>query len=320
MHIVETFRALVVGLNPTLQRTLVVERLVPNTVHRARQARFDVAGKGANVARVLGQLGEEATHLCHAGGDNREVWRTMCHTDRINLISPVAPARVRTCTTILDHETGEASEFVEPAGEVDERCAAAVWEAFCREIKRHNVLLLCGSAAPGYERTLYATMARHARELHIPVGIDVHSVALKEVIVEKPDLVKVNVGEFGDVFTPELRDTLRELEAGGRALSEDPAAWRVIERAVRRIEGDGTRVVLSQGAQPTLIFDHERAKLIQVETIRLEPVNPIGCGDVMFAALATRLFTGEGLVGAVEFSHTMAAINATLLKPGTVRT
>ena len=59
-------QVLTVGLNPTLQRTIQVDRTLHNGVNRAVDARHDVAGKAANMARVLGQLGVDARHLSHA--------------------------------------------------------------------------------------------------------------------------------------------------------------------------------------------------------------------------------------------------------------
>ncbi|MFA7567242.1 MAG: hypothetical protein WCY01_09475, partial [Alkalispirochaeta sp.] len=62
---------LVVTLNPTFQKTLVLERLRPGEVNRAEEQYFDVAGKALNVVRILGQLGETALHVTQAGGPER---------------------------------------------------------------------------------------------------------------------------------------------------------------------------------------------------------------------------------------------------------
>jgi fructose-1-phosphate kinase PfkB-like protein len=135
-------RILTVGLNPTLQRTLVVERLLINTVHRADRSRLDVAGKAANVARVLTQVGYSAVHLCHAGGATGDQWRALCRADRIEVVSPRSHAEARTCTTVIDHNTRSSTEFVEPAPAVTEETASSVMREFQGRIAAFDALLI----------------------------------------------------------------------------------------------------------------------------------------------------------------------------------
>ena len=112
-------RVLAVGLNPTLQRTIQVEQTLHNGVNRAQDARHDVAGKAANVARVLGQIGIDVVHLSHAGGANRETWLQGCRDDGIAVVAPEAPGDVRTCVTIVEQHPPATTEFIEPSAEVD---------------------------------------------------------------------------------------------------------------------------------------------------------------------------------------------------------
>lgn len=318
-------RVLSVGLNPTLQRTIQVATTLPNGVNRALDARHDVAGKGANVARVLGQLDVPVRHLSHAGGDNRDVWLSGCRSDGIDVVAPAAPGAVRTCVTILERDTGSATEFIEPAPEVDAETVRAVRDAFDQELAGSSVLVIAGSMAPGYPRDTYLEMIDGARRRGIGVAVDVSGAVLRDVVRRRPDFLKVNVREFGTTFTPELADQLAELESRSRSILDMEDVREKFRRVLVRLAQEGTAVVLSQGARPTVVVDPEREELVGIDTIPLDPVNTIGCGDTMTAALVSRYFAadvplaGHELVEAVDYAHTLAAINASLMKPGTIR-
>ncbi|HKK47734.1 MAG TPA: PfkB family carbohydrate kinase, partial [Alkalispirochaeta sp.] len=201
--------------------------------------------------------------------------------------------------------------------------------AFQRELHDSTVLLIGGSMAPGYPADLYLEMMRRAREAKVPVGIDVSGGLLRETMKLNPELVKINAREFGGTFTPELAARLAEAESKSLSVLEMREVRDKFLPIIRRFSQEGTTVVLSQGAQPSVVYDSERDLLHGVDVIALDPVNTIGCGDTMMAALAARFFSehlsdgprlaGTELVEAVEYAHTLAAINASLLKPGTIR-
>ncbi|MFW5694079.1 MAG: 1-phosphofructokinase family hexose kinase [Alkalispirochaeta sp.] len=322
-------RVLAVGLNPTLQRTIQVDRTLHNGVNRAHDARHDVAGKAANVARVLGQLGVDAIHLSHAGGENRDIWLEGCREDGMQVVAPEAPGEVRTCVTIVELDPHSTTEFIEPSAEVDGTTVRAVWDAFERELERSTVLLIGGSMAPGYPTDFYLRMMERAGDAAVPVGVDVSGGLLRETIKKGPELVKINAREFGGTFTPELKERLAEAESKSLSVLDMADVREKFLPIIRRLTHEGTTVVLSQGSQPSIVYDSESDRLHGVDVISMEPVNTIGCGDTMMAALAARFFSeeagtgprlaGAGLVEAVEYAHTLAAINASLLKPGTIR-
>ncbi len=63
---------LTVCLNPTLQKTIVLQKLLEDEVNRTNEHFLDASRKGINVSRVLTQLGAEVIHLTQVGGRNRE--------------------------------------------------------------------------------------------------------------------------------------------------------------------------------------------------------------------------------------------------------
>lgn len=318
-------RVLCVGLNPTLQRTLQCGAVHVNAVNRAERVRLDVAGKGANTARVLSQLGVEAVHLSHAGGAMRERWEAACQRDGFEVVAPQAPGEIRTCTTVIDTVAGTTTEIIEPSAEVDTAVVEAVRHAFEDEAARATMVVISGSSSPGYPRDMYLWMIDTARKAGCRLVLDIAGPILREAVRGGDLLLKVNAREFGATFAPELRDVLPRLESDGLSVMDDERMADTVTRSVRRLHADGVTVVLSQGSRPSLLFDPERDALREIPTIPMVPVNTIGSGDTMTAALVARLVEAgetpqtDELVEIVEYAHTMAGINASLLKPGSIR-
>lgn len=307
-------RFLVVGLSPTIQRTLRIPALAINEVHRVETARLDVAGKGANTARVLTQIGESVLHLTHAGGANRDLWRAMADADGLTYRAIEAPGAVRNCITILEEDRGTTTELIEPSEPVSSEVVAAMRTAFTEEVDRCETVVIAGSATAGYPEGFHAELLAVAKERGRRVVLDLHGTALATSIKHDPDLIKINLREFLETYAPDLA---REASEHIDIAPGDPV-WTRVEEQMRRWRSRGIECVLTRGARPTLYWDVEAGEMRSVSTVPLQPVNTIGSGDAVTACLAARYFSEERAM-AIEFAHSMAAINAGMLKPGTVR-
>lgn len=305
---------LVVGLSPTLQRTLRVPSIRINEVHRVETARLDVAGKGANAARVLTQIGETAYHLTHAGGHNRELWCAKATEDGIGFRAIEAPGAVRNCITILEEDRGTATELIEPTDPVDDTVVAALRAAYTEELERVGTVLICGSATAGYPDGIHAELVGEAKARGRRVVLDLHGTALARTIRHEPDLIKINLREFLETFASDLVDQASE------HIEIEPAdtIWTRVEEQMRAWSERGIGLVLTRGARPTLYWDQDNERMGAIAPVPLTPVNTIGSGDAVTAALAARYFVEER-THAIEYAHSLAAINATMLKPGSVR-
>ena len=94
-------RFLSVCMNPTLQKTLCFNTVIPDRVNRAAACRLDASGKGINVTRVLSQLGKDAVHLTQLGGELRRLFLGLCEKDRLDVRWVESGSAVRFCYTII---------------------------------------------------------------------------------------------------------------------------------------------------------------------------------------------------------------------------
>jgi 1-phosphofructokinase/tagatose 6-phosphate kinase len=298
-------RFLSVCLNPTFQRTVLLNRLEKAEVNRASYARLDASGKGVNVSRVLQQLGAEVKHLTHLG-PGKEEFLKLCRLDNLEIIGIDSPSPIRTCITLLDREERSTTEVIEPTENVNADTVDAVRRAFTRELISTDWVILSGSKAPGYPENLFADFCREAQDAGIPVLADYRGEELLASLPFRPAVVKINLVEFAATFLPDLKVS----EA------DDTSALPDVEKKLQELSGKGSAYVLTRGAREILLADN--GILDRVSPPGISPVNTIGSGDSVAAGTAFTLAGGTGLKEAVIEGARYGAANAELLKPGSI--
>lgn len=298
-------RFLSVCLNPTLQRTVCLKQLEKGEVNRAIEARLDASGKGINVSRVLQQLGADVKQLTHIG-PGKELFLELCRKDKLEILSIESDSAVRTCITLLDGSEDSTTEIVEPTENVDIRTVDAVRAAYSVELGEVDWVIISGSKAPGYPADLYAEFCRMAFDTGVPILADYRGDELLASIPYKPKLIKINLVEFSATFLPDLEVS----EA------DDSAALPVVEKKLSELSKQGSDYVLTRGARE--IYLASNGEVQTVTPPKVTPVNTIGSGDSVAAGMAFALAGGADLKTAVIEGAKCGALNATLLKPGTI--
>ena len=202
-------RFLSVSLNPTYQRTISVQRLEKGEVNRARETRFDIAGKGVNTTRVLSQLGASVRHLTHLGPE-RELLLDLCGREELELVWVPSDSHIRTCITILDDESGSTTEIIEPTEPVDVTTVRKIRELFERELKTADWVILSGTKAPGYPSDLFAEFCHMTHKADVPTVVDFMGDELIASLNANLLLVKINLVEFVTTFLPGLAVSERD--------------------------------------------------------------------------------------------------------------
>jgi 1-phosphofructokinase family hexose kinase len=299
----DTPNALVVCLNPTLQKTLVFNSLAPGGVNRARHVRLDASGKGVNVARVLVQLGLQARHLTQAGGRFAALFAELCAADGVDLATVPTSAEIRFCTTAISAADGSATELVEPGEAVGPETVSAVRGVFERELAGCDLLIISGSRAPGFPEDLYPSMVAAARAAGATVILDYRGADLEASLPHRPDVVKINREEMIQTFGDDRDGVFADVS--------------------RRY---GVHLVVTDGAGPVRYWTG--AAVAAAQPPALESVNPIGSGDSFTAGMASVLLAAggavEGPAAALPVEAMVAegircgAENARRLKPGCV--
>ena len=181
--------------NASVDRTLVVPRLLPSTVLRTDQTLAVAGGKGFNVARSLRVLGHRPLHVGMAGGRTGEHAAALAGEEGIEARWTPIRGETRTCVIVVSREAGTATVINEAGPTV----AAGEWSAFedavAREVAGARAVCLCGSLPPGVAAERYGALVARLRGGAAAVFVDAHGDALAAAVAARPAAVKVNAEE-----------------------------------------------------------------------------------------------------------------------------
>jgi 1-phosphofructokinase/tagatose 6-phosphate kinase len=297
-------------MNPTLQKTLLYTRVIPDTVNRTGRHRLDASGKGVNVSRVLSQLGKDPVHLTQLGGALRPLFLELCREDGLRIEWVESGSPIRFCYTLLNEEDRTVTELVEESGPVEEGTGERLEEAYLRLLPACHTVIISGTKAPGFSGDLVPRMVRAAREAGRRIILDVRGPDLVKSLPFRPDLVKPNLFEFAQTFAPEL------IHRNGIAGEEGAVRERVREIAGELGAAYGSAVVLTRGAGPVWILEGKDFAEVPFEAV--PALNATGSGDAFTAGLAAALEEGASLREAVREGTRCGRLNAELLRPGVI--
>lgn len=286
---------LCVSLSPAWDVTYGLDRLTPGQTHRVTDHRRRAGGKGANVARVLVQLGDQPHLLAPLGGPSGDGF--VGELVEAGIAVTRAPCRqpIRTSVVIQDPRT--TTVVNEPGAFL----ATEDWENLvaraCGLLPGAEVLVLTGSLPPGAPDDAYAVLTNHGRRAGTPVLLDAGGMALGAALAAGPDLVKPNVHELAE-HTGSPIGTVDELLS---------AAGRLLDQGARS-------ALVSRGEAGLVAVD--RTTAVSVRLASTLQGNPTGAGDALTAAVAQGLASRRPLREVVERAVAVAAASVTRPQAG----
>lgn len=300
---------LVVCLNPTIQKTIILNELIEDEVNRSTEYRTDAAGKGVNTTRILNQLGADAVHLTQSG-DRGEYLRELIERDNLSLVTAPNTSYIRTCTTLINKSNSTVTEIVEESPDVEKGTEKKIMDLYNNLLMETKNVIIAGSKALGFGDTIFPEMVKLAITSGKTVILDYRGKDLLNSIPFKPDIIKINFPEFVSTFFKDF--TIGEHE-------ENPELLLMVKKKMRELLSlYGIKTILTRGAMPVLYID-SNSEIKEEKIHPVNPVNTIGCGDAVTAGLAYKLNIGANLDEAVRFGIECGSKNAGLLRPGVIR-
>jgi 1-phosphofructokinase len=282
--------------NPSVDRTIEVDRLVRGAVLRATNARVDPGGKGVNVARALAANAAPVRAVLPCGGAEGLQLVALLAQSGIEVIEVPIDGAVRANVSVAEPD-GTLTKLNEPGPELGAAELAALVDATVAAAHGATWTVLSGSLPPGAPVDFYADLTRRLHAAGTLVAVDSSGPALVAALEAGPDLVKPNHEELAEVVGTPIA-TLADAAAAARAL---------------RARGAG-QVLASLGAAGALLAD--AAGVTHAEAFVARPRSTVGAGD---SALAGFLFAGgagtDALAAAVQWGASAASLPGSRL-PG----
>ncbi|GAB4563997.1 MAG: 1-phosphofructokinase [Anaerolineae bacterium] len=253
-----------VTLNPSLDKTLRVERLRRGELNRVEVERLDWGGKGFNVSRALLALGVPSIAIgVMAGGVGRALADGLAGLGlELDLIWVSGETR----SNITLHETGDDvyTKINEPGPTLRAEDVDAIVDRVEQRARPGDIWVFSGSLPPGAPADLYARLIAVVQEAGARAVLDTSGPALAAGVAARPALVKPNLEEMASLTARPLSGLKDQVDA------------------LRELLGRGVgNVALTMGADGALIA----AEGLVVRAFLPTPVrgSPIGAGDAFVA-------------------------------------
>ncbi len=185
-----------VTLNPAIDRTVWVDRLVPGRTHRSAETRATIGGKGINVARTVSQLAVPVYALGVAGEDQAASIVQHLVSLGVQARFRSTPGETRTNLKVIERESGRLTEINGTGPVVSPELLASLETELLSMVARTEAVavVLAGSLSAGIDAPVYERWTRHLRRLGLPVRVlvDASDEALARVVEAGPFMVKPN--------------------------------------------------------------------------------------------------------------------------------
>jgi 6-phosphofructokinase 2 len=283
-------------INPAVDVSTSVKKMVPFTKMRCAQAQRDPGGGGINVARVLKRLGIEATAIFPAGGATGKLLGTLVEREGVQSVLIPAEKETREDLTVFDEATRQQYRLVFPGAPLGDsewkECLAAV-----ARIKPEPAFVIASGSLPaGVPDDFYGRVAQ-ACKAHSKIIVDTAGPHLKAALREGIYLIKPNLHEFQDLARI--------------AASDEPALIAAGRRLIAR--GEVEVIALSMGPDGALLITGDQA--MRANGLPIEPLSVSGAGDSFLGAMVWSLVNDGSLETALRYG--VAGGSAALLSPGT---
>jgi 6-phosphofructokinase 2 len=286
-----------VTLNPSIDISTSVDRLMPIRKLRCAAPRVYPGGGGVNVARVAVRFGADVELIYPTGGATGQFLRRLVDREGIPNLAIDLKEETREDFTVLEEATGAEYRFVLPGPRFSEHEWRQCLDALVGLQARPDFIVGSGSLPPGVPSDFYALVASHAVNSGARFVLDTSGDALVAALRQGVFLVKPNLREINELMRVEAEDEASLLAASRQLIEE------------RRTEV----VALSLGDLGALLVTRDQAWRAHAPQIKI--ISAVGAGDSFLGALLWALVSNLSMPEALRYA--VAAGAAAVLTPGT---
>lgn len=283
-------------INPAVDVSTSVKKMVPFAKMRCAPAHRDPGGGGINVARVLKRLGIDVSAIYPAGGASGKLLGALVEREGVRSVLIPAENDTREDLTVFDEATREQYRLVFPGAPLND----VEWKECLASIARVSpppaFVIASGSLPAGVPGDFYGRVAQACKACSKFI-VDTSGPFLKAALQHGVYLIKPNLHEFQDLAEITASDDAALIEAGRRLIDH----------------GDVEVVALSLGPDGALLITRDQA--MRANGLPIEPVSVSGAGDSFLGAMVWSLVKDGSLETALRYG--VAGGSAALLSPGT---
>lgn len=256
-----------VTMNPAIDKTVEIEKLLPGGLNRISTVEYDAGGKGINVSKTIRELGGKSIATGFLGGNAGKTIEAVLNEKGIEHDFIWVEGETRTNTKVFE-QNGEVTELNEPGPKISEEQIEQLIDKLMGYASEDTLFILSGSIPGTVDKNIYARIIRLVHEKKSQVLLDADGELFRKGLAAGPDIIKPNRVELEEYAGYDYRASKEELFALAREFKE---------KGIKTI-------AVSMGGSGAL-FVHEEYEAAS-PALSVKAHSTVGAGDAMVAALA----------------------------------
>jgi 1-phosphofructokinase len=262
-----------VTLNPSLDRTVEVDRLERGTVLRTSGPVLEPGGKGVNVTRALSVNGTQSIAVLPVAGAEGAELSALLDIAGVSARYVPVSGRTRSNLTVAEPD-GTVTKLNEPGSPLSASDLTVLTEVLSGTVAAGDWVVISGSVPPEFTGEQLLELTSHLSALEAYLAIDTSGDALVASLAARPRVIKPNRAELAAVVGRDL-ESIADVVA---AAEEIRAAG--VERVLVSLGADGAVMVSGSG-------------VIVGESTVQQPRSTVGAGDCFLAGFLSKFSVDE---------------------------
>ena len=292
-----TEQIVTITMNPTIDKSAMVDTIIPEAKLKCSQVKNEPGGGGINVSKALNRLGMGSFAVFPAGGHNGNLLQDLLSNENILFRALAVTPETRENFIILETTTNNQFRFNIEATSLSEKDADRLMDILKELPVKPTLLVASGSLPGGIPENFYAGLAKWAATIHAKFILDTSGAPLRLSVNESVYLLKPNLSE------------LARLSGKDKLSKEDAvtAAKQLISN------GDITMIVVSMGAEGAVLVTRENHDFVTAPKVK--KLSTVGAGDSMVAGMVYMLSQNASPAEMIRFG--VACGTAATMNTGT---
>ena len=258
-------------LNPCIDKTIWIDKLLPEKKLKAQHPEDEPGGGGINVSRAIKYLGYDSKAIYLNGSYFGNYFNELMDSEGLNYTAANIAANTRMNLMLIDKST--SLEYrIGMEGPIVSDAEIQNLLSILQQINGYDFLVASGSFPPTIPSNFYAQIAKIVTKQNAKFIVDTSGEALQKTIQEKVFLLKPNLNELS-------------LLCG---ISEDASIEEILQATQKLLlQISCTVIVVSLGAEGAIIVTNNETHHIKPPNVTVK--STVGAGDCMVAGMTIAL-------------------------------
>jgi 6-phosphofructokinase 2 len=252
-------------LNPALDKSTIIDKMIPEQKLRCTPLRIDAGGGGINVSKGIRKLGGDSVAVFPAGGLNGQLLNRLLQQAGIHTALLEIAEETRENFSVTEEASNYQYRFTLPGTPVTPEQAKGCLDIVAAH--KPTYLVASGSLPQGLPETYFEEVAAFSKSIGARFILDTSGAALRAAADEGVYLLKPNLAELSALSGVESLE-LNQV---------DDAALEIIAKGMCEV------VVVSLGPQGALLVTRDGFEHIPAPMVKKQ--STVGAGDSMVAGM-----------------------------------